>query len=179
LYSLSSHQPIGRLPSAIAKRIAPNWEELDGGFVLLLVAPVRGEAFLSDQLHRAGYVPCGTTSRPFARTEWVLPDQLCAPPADRSCFGANTRFSSARQRGAIRLPYGRAGLGKFLAGMEASSLSLDRTGASGMASNGLIDWAYERLCAFMGRIIEAAEEQAARYVLRKVNDLRRYRVASL
>ena len=48
-----------------------------------------------------------------------------------------------------------------------------------MASNGLIDWAHEGLCAFMGRIIEEAEEQAARYVRRKVNDLRRYRVASL
>jgi len=48
-----------------------------------------------------------------------------------------------------------------------------------MASNGLIDWAYEGLCAFMGRIIEGAEEQAARCVWRKVNDLRRYRVASL
>ncbi len=47
------------------------------------------------------------------------------------------------------------------------------------AKLGLIDWAYEGLCAFMGRIIEDTEEQAAGYLWRKVRDLRWYSVPSL
>jgi heme A synthase len=58
---------------------------LGGAVALLVVGPVLGEVFLSDQLHRAGYAPCGTDWHPlhFARTEWVLPDQPCTPQADR------------------------------------------------------------------------------------------------
>jgi hypothetical protein len=44
---------------------------------------------------------------------------------------------------------------------------------------GLIDWAYQGLCASLGRIIEAAEDQAARYLSRKIKVLRWYSVPSL
>ena len=98
-------------------------------------------------------------------------------PAPETAWRAT---GNERDVGALRLPCGRGGLGKFLAGHGGKLYShLIGQEASGMASNGLIDWAYEGLCAFMGRIIEGAEEQAARCVWRKVNDLRRYRVASL
>jgi len=40
----------------------------------------------------------------------------------------------------------------------------------------LIDWAYQGLCAFLGRIIEAAGDRAARYLWRKIGDLLWYRV---
>jgi hypothetical protein len=51
---------------------------LGGAVALLVVGPVLGEAFLNDQLHQAGYAPCGATAwRLFAPTEWVLPDQPC------------------------------------------------------------------------------------------------------
>ncbi|HKD30384.1 MAG TPA: hypothetical protein VKC66_31310 [Xanthobacteraceae bacterium] len=58
---------------------------IGGTVALLLVGPVLAEVFLSDQLHRAGYAPCGTAWRPlsFARTEWALPGQPCTPQADR------------------------------------------------------------------------------------------------
>ena len=62
--------------------------------MLLLVGPVLDQAFLSDQRHWAGYVPCG---RPlvFRRRYWL---------AVREAMGA------------LRLPYGRGGLGMLLAG---------------------------------------------------------------
>jgi hypothetical protein len=44
---------------------------------------------------------------------------------------------------------------------------------------GLIDWAYDGLCAFVGRIIDAAEEKAAGYLWRKIKDLRWYSVPTL
>jgi hypothetical protein len=59
------------------------------GTVALLVlghvlSVVLSETIVSDQLHRAGYVPCGTDARrKFPRTEWLLPDQPCTPKADR------------------------------------------------------------------------------------------------
>jgi len=74
---------VGRAPTQ-AHFTATKWI-LGGTVALLVVGPVLGEAFLNDQLHRAGYAPCGTAWRPlsFARTEWVLPDQPCTPQADR------------------------------------------------------------------------------------------------
>jgi len=76
----------------------------------LLVGPVLGEAFLVNQLHQAGYVPCGVLRPParFARTQWVLPDQPCTPQADPWCF--------ARRRARFAFPTGRGGLGMLLAG---------------------------------------------------------------
>jgi len=44
--------------------------------------------------------------------------------------------------------------------------------------DGLIDWAYQGLCAFLGRIIEQAGDRAARYLWRKIGDLLWYRVPS-
>ncbi|HKD30386.1 MAG TPA: hypothetical protein VKC66_31320 [Xanthobacteraceae bacterium] len=40
----------------------------------------------------------------------------------------------------------------------------------------LIDWAYQGLCAFLGRIIQEAGDRAARYLWRKIGDLLWYRV---
>ncbi|HKD30385.1 MAG TPA: hypothetical protein VKC66_31315 [Xanthobacteraceae bacterium] len=74
---------VGRAPTQ-ALFTATKWI-LGGTVALLILGPVLGEAFVNDQLHRAGYAPCPTAWRPlsFARTEWVLPGQPCTPPADR------------------------------------------------------------------------------------------------
>jgi hypothetical protein len=72
-----------RRAPAQASLTAVKWI-LGGAVALLLAGPVLGQAFLNDQLHQAGYVPCGADAqRRFRRTEWVLPDQPCTPQADR------------------------------------------------------------------------------------------------
>jgi hypothetical protein len=74
---------LARRAPAQASLTAVKWI-LGGTVALLIVGPVLGQAFLNDQLHRAGYLLCGATSwRRFARTEWVLPDQPCTSQADR------------------------------------------------------------------------------------------------